>query len=99
MHYLAQQAGGLTDAQFLENPRASYRSRNWFKVDWSLTAFIYEHTFNSAWRLNSKTFVLNASREALGVLGFINRVDPMTERDYWVDRYKNFGHETRFPVK
>lgn len=95
MHYLAQQAGGLTDAQFLDNPHTSYRSRNWFKVDWSLTAFIFEHTFNSAWRLNSKTFVLNASREALGVLGFINRVDPMTERDYLVDRYKNYGHETR----
>ena len=95
MHYLAQQAGGLTDAQFLNNPQVSYRSRNWFKVDWSLTALIYEHSFNSKWRLNSKTFMLNASREALGVLGFINRVDPMTERDYWVDRYSNYGHETR----
>ncbi len=95
MHYLAQQAGGLTDAQFLNNPQVSYRSRNWFKVDWSLTALIYEHSFNSTWRINSKTFMLNASREALGVLGFINRIDPMTERDYWVDRYRNYGHETR----
>ncbi len=95
MHYLAQQAGGLTDAQFISNPKASYRSRNWFKVNWSLSALIYEHSFNSSWRLNSKTFVLNASREALGILGFINRVDPMTERDYWVDRYNNIGHETR----
>jgi Fe(3+) dicitrate transport protein len=95
MHYLAQQAGGLTDAQFLNDPKASYRSRNWFKVDWSLSAMIYDYNFNSAWRLNSKTFMLNASREALGILGFINRVDPMTERDYWVDRYNNYGHETR----
>ena len=95
MYYLAQQAGGLTDAQFLNDPKASYRSRNWFKVNWSLSALIYDYNFNSAWRLNSKSFMLNASREALGVLGFINRVDPMTERDYWVDKYKNFGHETR----
>lgn len=95
MYYLAQQAGGLTDVQFINDPRASYRSRNWFKVNWSLSAFILEHNFNSAWRLNSKTFMLKASREALGVLGFINRVDPMTERDYWVDRYNNVGNETR----
>lgn len=95
MYYLAQQAGGLTDAQFANDPRASYRSRNWFKVNWSLSALIIEHNFNSAWRLNSKTFMLKASREALGVLGFINRVDPMTERDYWVDKYNNWGNETR----
>ncbi len=95
MYYLAQQPGGLTDAQFDLDPQVSYRTRNWFKVNWSLSAFILEHNFNSKWRLNSKTFYLNASREALGVLGFINRVDPMTERDYWVDAYNNFGNETR----
>lgn len=95
MYYLAQQPGGLTDAQFLEDPSVSYRTRNWFKVNWSLSAIIFEHKFNNTWRLNSKTFMLNASREALGVLGYINRVDPMTERDYWVDYYKNIGNETR----
>lgn len=95
MNYLAQQPGGLTDAQFMNDPQASFRTRNWFKVNWSLSAIILEHTFNSKWRLNSKSFYLNASREALGVLGFINRVDPMTERDYWVDQYNNFGNETR----
>jgi Fe(3+) dicitrate transport protein len=30
MNYDMQQPGGLTDAQFDENPRQSVRSRNWF---------------------------------------------------------------------
>ena len=34
LNYLAQQPGGLTDAQFIEDPEFSNRERNWFNVDW-----------------------------------------------------------------
>ena len=36
MNYLAQQPGGLTDAQFAEDASVSVRARNWFQVDWDL---------------------------------------------------------------
>ena len=34
LNYLAQQAGGLTDEMFIDNPVQSNRTRNWFKVNW-----------------------------------------------------------------
>ena len=36
LNYLAQQAGGLSDQMFKEDPYQSNRSRNWFEVDWLL---------------------------------------------------------------
>ena len=35
--YLAQQAGGLTDKMFEENPLQTNRERNWFKINWLLS--------------------------------------------------------------
>jgi Fe(3+) dicitrate transport protein len=46
-NYLAQQAGGLTDVMFNQNPTQSNRSRNWFAVDWNLFALKLEHKFNN----------------------------------------------------
>ena len=33
MNYVAQQAGGLKDFDFVQNPQQSLRTRNWFKVN------------------------------------------------------------------
>lgn len=95
MYYLAQQPGGLTDAQFESDPSKVYRTRNWFQVKWSLSAITYDYKINSKWKINDKFFYLNAERNALGILGFINRADPMKERDLWADEYNNFGNELR----
>jgi Fe(3+) dicitrate transport protein len=95
MYYLAQQPGGLTDAQFANDPSQVYRTRNWFEVKWALSAVTYDYIINSSWKINNKFFYLNAERNALGVLGFINRADPMKERDLLTDQYNNFGNETR----
>lgn len=95
MDYLAHQPGGLTDLQFKNTPDTSYRSRNWFKVDWNLAALQFNHEFNSSTRLNTRFFGLIANRKALGVLEQINRVDPLTERDYILGEFMNFGNETR----
>ena len=46
LDYLAKQAGGLTDRQFLEDPTQSNRSRNWFDVNWKLYALKFEHKFS-----------------------------------------------------
>jgi Fe(3+) dicitrate transport protein len=95
MEYLAHQPGGLTDLMFNEDPRQSIRTRNWFKVNWNLGAVLFDYKFNDRLKLNSRFFGLNASRSALGILNYINRADPMTDRDLWVDHYMNFGNETR----
>ena len=96
MNYLAQQPGGLTDKQFDINPDTSLRTRNWFKVDWNLAAIDFNYELSSSTKVNSRTFGLLASRESLGYLDQINRVDPMQERNLISGKFKNIGNETRF---
>ena len=95
MNYLAQQPGGLTDQAFTINPDTSFRERNWFRVDWNLAAFQLDYEFNSSTRLNSRTFGLIASRESLGYLDQINRIDPGEDRNLISGKFKNIGNETR----
>jgi len=99
MYYLAQQAGGLTDNLFNSNPDTSVRQRNWFRVNWNLGAINFKHTFSSNASISSKTFGLIASRESLGYLDQINRVDPLTERNLIYGKFQNLGNETRFIQK
>ncbi len=94
-NYLAQQPGGLTDAQFSSDPRQSNRSRNWFAVDWNLFALSIDYHLTKRLRLNSRTFGLIAGRDALGNLDNINLLDFGENRDYLMDRFRNIGNETR----
>ena len=94
MDYLAQQAGGLTDKQFRENPRQSLRDRNWFRINWNLGAVLMEYKFTDHTRLEMKNFGLLAGRDALGDLKAINR--PVNEhRELIEDTFHNLGSETR----
>ncbi|MEM9991339.1 MAG: carboxypeptidase-like regulatory domain-containing protein, partial [Bacteroidota bacterium] len=96
MNYLAQQAGGLTDAQFrFEDPRQSNRARNWFDVDWKLAALHIDYKISEHTQLNFRNFLLDARRQALGELGPINRPEPMRERDLIAGNYQNMGSEGR----
>jgi len=96
MKYLAQQPGGLTDAQFAEDPSISVRARNWFKVDWNLISLTADYEISKNTRINWRNYTLQGGREALGVLSYINRPDNGGNRDYLYDRYNNFGSELRF---
>ncbi|GGD02923.1 TonB-dependent receptor domain-containing protein [Hyunsoonleella pacifica] len=110
-HYLAQQAGGLSDVQFLENPKQSYRTRNWFEVDWNLFNLKLNHKFSNNVSGILSVFALDASRKAIGF-----RTNPLDEnanifdvnsdevdelgnfdfeRDLIVGDFKNFGAEAR----
>ncbi len=95
MDYLAQQAGGLQDFEFEQDARQSKRARNWFQVNWNLAALTLDYRLSDNTKINSRTFYLNARREALGELGAINRPDPLRERDLIRGEYENFGNETR----
>ncbi len=96
MDYWAHQPGGLTDAEFKQNPRQSIRTRNWFKVNWNLGAVLLDYNISARWKFNTRFFGLLASRSALGNLTYINRVDDLgSPRNLWTDQYTNWGNETR----
>jgi Fe(3+) dicitrate transport protein len=95
MDYLAHQPGGLTDDKFNADPHQSVRSRNWFKVNWNLGAAIVDYRITDNLKFNSRFFGLSASRSALGNLDFINRPDPNDPRKLYVDKYSNYGNESR----
>ncbi|MGN6493072.1 MAG: TonB-dependent receptor domain-containing protein [Agriterribacter sp.] len=96
MKYLAQQPGGLTDDEFEADPAQSKRARNWFRVNWNLISLNIDYAISSNSRFNWRNYTLQGSREALGVLTYINRTDIGGNRDYMYDRYNNFGSELRF---
>ncbi len=96
MEYLSQQAGGLTDQQFKQNPRQSLRTRNWFEVTWNLASVHFTYNLNPTTKLNHRMFGLLGKRNALGNLTQINRPDHMENRDLLMDTYRNWGAETRF---
>ncbi|MEX0771700.1 MAG: TonB-dependent receptor [Balneolales bacterium] len=95
LNYLAQQPGGLTDAQFYQDPTFSNRSRNWFKVDWKLAALKLKHKFSDQIELGVNVFGLDASRETVGFR--TNRVSQQDEqdapRDLIFGDFNNWGAE------
>jgi Fe(3+) dicitrate transport protein len=95
MGYLAQQAGGLTDTQFEQNPRQSLRARNWFKVDWNLACLAIDYAITERTRLNNRVFALSASRQSLGNLTPANNLDFGQNRDLISGSFNNIGNETR----
>ncbi|MEK9612687.1 MAG: TonB-dependent receptor [Flavobacteriaceae bacterium] len=97
LKYLAQQAGGLTDAQFFDDPFQSNRSRNWFELDWLLYRLEFKHSFSEKSTLSFNFFGLDAVRNALGFRSNrVNQNDPMEERDLIKGDFKNFGTEARW---
>lgn len=96
--YLAQQAGGLTDEMFEQDPTQSNRTRNWFAVNWNLFALRLKHHFDNNADFSLQLFGLDASRKALGFRS--NRVSNPdvlgTERDLIIGKFVNWGAEARY---
>ena len=97
LDYVAQQPGGLTDAQFYEDPTFSNRERNWFDVNWNLYALKFKHRFSNRTDFSLNLFGLDASRKAVGFRE--NRVsqpdDLSAPRELLVDDFSNWGAEAR----
>ncbi len=97
MNYIAQQAGGLTDQMFEEDPYQSNRARNWFEVDWFLYNLKLEHEFNENTRASLIVFGLDASRDALGFrTNRVSQIDSGGVRDLISGQFQNYGAEARF---
>jgi Fe(3+) dicitrate transport protein len=106
MDYKSQQPGGLTDKQFQENHRQSFRERNWFSTPWNVASFTIKYDISTAVSLNIKTFTTLAERNSVGYTKAITVLDSINPNtlDYnarQVDRdaYKNYGAESRISIK
>ncbi len=111
MDYLAQQAGGLTDLQFSDNPRQSTRERNWFDINWNLLNLKYQRKLANRSTFVVSLFALLADRKALGFRGnpvFLNENPILSEdersldggyilpRDALFSNFKNWGSEVKY---
>ena len=96
MDYISQQAGGLTDAQFAQNPQQSVRSRNWFSAPWLVPAITADYVFSEKTKLNFKVFGTVGERSSIGFTKAINLADDNGNRQIDRDFYKNIGSELRF---
>lgn len=96
LKYLAQQAGGLTDAMFAQNPFQSNRARNWFTVDWFLYNLKLSHNFSENTNFTFNFFGLNASRKAIGFRDRrVDVADNLMARELLSSDFNNFGFEAR----
>lgn len=97
MTYSSQQAGGLTDAQFVQDARQSFRSRNWFSTPWLVPSVSAEYIFSEKTKLSWKTFGVIAERNSVGNVAAITTIDNLSSsRQVDRDFYNNFGSELRF---
>ena len=97
LNYLAQQAGGLNDQMFEQDPFQSNRSRNWFELDWFLYQSVFNHSFSKESNFKFQLFGLKAKRKALGFRSNrVSQIDPMEERDLIFGNFSNYGFETRW---
>lgn len=97
LDYLAQQAGGLTDTQFYQDPTFTNRTRNWFDVDWLLYSLKLEHRFSVKTNFSWQLFGLDASRKAIGFrTNRVSQVDDLdAPRDLLIGNFRNWGSEAR----
>jgi len=102
MDYKMKQAGGLTDEQFNNDSRQSFRERNWFGTPWNVFSINFDTKLNDKLTSNTKLFGLIGERNSVGFIATPNiedAINPATnnfanrrvDRDY----YKNFGLENR----
>jgi Fe(3+) dicitrate transport protein len=97
LDYLSQQAGGLTDAQFYDDPLQSNRARNWFQVDWQLFNLRWDQKISERTNLSLSLFGLDAARGAVGFrTNRVSQVDDVTApRDLIFNEFNNWGAEGR----
>jgi Fe(3+) dicitrate transport protein len=97
MDYLMRQPGGLTDTEFAEDPRVSYRSGNWFKARWNIPAVHVDYQIGEKTKLNLRTYGLIAQRGSIGniVNPLRDKTDTTSRRQLSYDHYNNWGSEFR----
>ncbi len=101
LNYLSQQAGGLSDRMFNEDPNQSNRERNWFGINWNLFNLSFDQKIGTTGKLNIRAYGLIASRKALGFVNYRVEVEDGTSsqkenRELIIGNFKNLGLEARY---
>jgi Fe(3+) dicitrate transport protein len=106
MSYKSQQAGGLTDAQFIENPRQSFRERNWFSAPFNVASATIKYDLSDKINIQIKSFYTFAERNSVGYTKSIlikDSINPNTlqynPRQVDCEKYINYGAELRSSFK
>ena len=106
MNYKSQQPGGLTDANYAENNRQSFRERNWFSAPFNVASLTFIYDISTSVNLQIKSFATIAERNSVGFTKSIttkDSINPITldynARQVDRDNYKNYGAEARVAVK
>mgnify|MGYP003859732877 FL=1 len=106
MNYKSQQPGGLTDANYAENNRQSFRERNWFSAPFNVASLTFIYDISPSVNLQIKSFATIAERNSVGFTKSIttkDSINPITldynARQVDRDNYKNYGAEARVAVK
>jgi Fe(3+) dicitrate transport protein len=99
MYTQSQQAGGLTDSEFVQNSQQSKRARNWFSNPWFIYALTADYVINSESKLSLKYFGTTAERNSVGFTKAINEVDLVGNRQVDRDYYQTNGMELRYLLK
>lgn len=106
MNYKSQQPGGLTDVQFNDNHRQSFRERNWFGAPFNVASLTVKYDISQSVNLQIKSFATIAERNSVGFTKSIttkDSINPTTlqynARQVDRDNYKNYGSEVRVSVK
>lgn len=102
MNYKSQQAGGLTDTQFKENHRQSFRERNWFSAPFNLASLTFKYDITEKINFQIKSFYTLSERNSVGFTKSIiakDSINPTTldfnNRQVDRDNYANYGTEIR----
>lgn len=102
MRYVQQIAGGLTDAQFAQNPKQSLRSRNFFNPEINIPAIIFKYAFSPNTKLQIISNALFGQRNSVQFINIPNIADTVnkqlgTYNPRQVDRdyYSSFSTEAR----
>jgi Fe(3+) dicitrate transport protein len=101
-HSRSQQGGGLTESQFEENPKQSFRQRNWLDIVWITPAISYNYNVNNNTKWNTKLFATIGDRNSVGFIQPITIKDSINtntnnfnNRTLNADKYRNVGIESR----
>jgi Fe(3+) dicitrate transport protein len=102
MDYVQQIAGGLTDAQFEQHAKQSFRARNFFNPEINLPAGIFHYDFSSRTHLQVTSHFIAGQRNSVQFINTSNIPDTVnsslgTYNPRQVDRdyYNGFATEAR----
>ncbi|HWB62415.1 MAG TPA: TonB-dependent receptor [Chitinophagales bacterium] len=100
--------GGLDDAQFAADPRASYRARNWLTSPWNIAALTFDYNINSHVDLSVRAAYMHSARNLVwrnedGGPQTLDTISPATNqydnREVEREQFDNFTIEARVAVK